>query len=421
VPDSEKKGTEVNYIKQYLGESGYVYDATNIRKRLANEAYGRYTEQEEDQDLIKYAEEQYIKAVYPKEMDEYLVEGAVLTCTMVTNDSKKYRDKEYAVTLPKTKTNLFVTENENASGCEGLRYATVKDTEKGVNIPPFRCNCMLAPYNDKEWEALEADESCIEGGTCRALMNLNEEWDNLPSKQSYMLFWNEKLRWMFSGITMSSILFCKHGGIITPIKSGQMKLLYTSDLDMEWYKYNKKLLRQIDAIAPEYDELIQRFKKAYDKNQSRYQRLAKQMNIPPELLAVIHYRENSDDYLQGKFNVYLHNGETLGIVTTKKPEGLLYYDFDEAALDAIDDKQDIIHKLGITYETRDMVAMLCFMETYNGKGYYIHKYVNPYLYSGTNIYVSGKYVSDGNYNSEAVDKQVGCYVLLEALLGEKGL
>ena len=221
MPDNEQKVTEKNYIKQYIGESGFTYDATNIRKKLAKEAYARYAEREENQNPLKYAEEEYIAAAYPKEKEEYLVEGAVLTCTMATTDTKKYRDKEYEVILPGKKTILCVTENIDASCCDNLHYATINDTKKVHNIPPFPCNCILAPYNDKEWEALEADESCLEEGTCKALMNLNEEWDNLPSEQTHMLFWNEGRRRTFPGITMSSILFCKHGGIITADESGQ--------------------------------------------------------------------------------------------------------------------------------------------------------------------------------------------------------
>lgn len=247
-------------------------------------------------------------------------------------------------------------------------------------------------------------------------MKLNDEWDNLPQADGEEQQVND-----IPLISMGSILFCRHGGIITPAMSGQEPILHNASLDVEWYIYNKNMIKKIDTIDPELDESVSQFKEVYDKNRSRYVRLAKQMGIPPELLAVIHYREEDNDYLEGKFNVYLHNGETLGSVTIKDPKGKLFYDFDEAALDAMYDQRSKLRMLGITYETRDMTAMLCFLETYNGKGYYNHQHVNPYLYSGTNVYVSGKYVSDGVYDPETVDKQIGCYVLLDALLGEEGL
>lgn len=215
MPDKKKETIEKNYIKQYIGESGYVYNLTNIREQLAKEAYKRYTEQEEEE-LQKYTEEQYISAIYPKETDEYLVEGAVLKCTMATLEKKTYKNKDYSAVLPSERTFLKVTENKVASCNGGLCYATVNDSKKTDNIPPFRCNCMLAPYTDEEWGALEADESCKEEGTCKALMNLNKEWDNLPRVDGDAQQVNG-----ISIINMGSILFCRHGGIITPDESGQ--------------------------------------------------------------------------------------------------------------------------------------------------------------------------------------------------------
>ena len=96
----------------------------------------------------------------------------------------------------------------------------------------------------------------------------------------------------------------------------------------------------------------------------------------------------------------------------------MYTNFDDAALNAIAEKSSIIRQLNLTYETQDMTAMLCFLETYNGLGYYKNNRVNPYLYSGTNVYTSGKYVADGVYDPNAVDNQVGGYILLDALLSK---
>lgn len=125
------------------------------------------------------------------------------------------------MTLSK-ETVLTVTENPQAKCCGYLYHATVEDRKVEINIPPFRCNCRREPHNDKEWAKLEADESCMEEGTCKALINLNDQWDNLPAENPYLLFWNEDRRGMVQGITMSSMLFCRHGGIITPVISGQI-------------------------------------------------------------------------------------------------------------------------------------------------------------------------------------------------------
>lgn len=225
MPDQEKKEEkELKYVQGYVSEGGYTIDATNIRKRLAKEAYERYTEKEEAE-LQQYTEEQYFAELYPKEHDEYLVEGAVLTCTMTTKAKKIYRDKKYIVEFPCERTTLSVTENIALTCCD-LPHATIKDAKKkddanNNNIPPFRCNCILAPYTDEEWAALEADEACLTEGTCRALMKLNDEWDNLPQADGEGQQVND-----IPLISMGSILFCRHGGIIIPEYSGQIPERY---------------------------------------------------------------------------------------------------------------------------------------------------------------------------------------------------
>lgn len=222
MPDQDKKEEKkLNYVQGYVSEGGYTIDATNIRKRLAKEAYERYTEREEEE-LQKYAEEEYIAKLYPEEHDEYLVEGAVLTCTMTTKAKKIYRDKEYDVKSPCQTTTLSVTENKVLKCCD-LPHATIKDAKKkddvnNNNIPPFRCNCILAPYTDEEWATLEADETCLTEGTCRALMKLNDEWDNLPQADGEEQQVND-----IPLISMGSILFCRHGGIIMAEESGQKR------------------------------------------------------------------------------------------------------------------------------------------------------------------------------------------------------
>mgnify|MGYP001782812480 FL=1 len=59
--------------------------------------------------------------------------------------------------------------------------------------------------------------------------------------------------------------------------------------------------------------------------------------------------------------------------------------------------------------------MVSFAEVYNGLGYYYNGHVSPYIYSGTSAYTSGKYVSDSNYDANAVDKQPGIYILIRKI------
>lgn len=60
--------------------------------------------------------------------------------------------------------------------------------------------------------------------------------------------------------------------------------------------------------------------------------------------------------------------------------------------------------------------MAAFAERYNGLGYYNKDKISPYVYSGTSIYTGGKYVRDGVYDANVVDKQPGVYILISAII-----
>ncbi len=61
-------------------------------------------------------------------------------------------------------------------------------------------------------------------------------------------------------------------------------------------------------------------------------------------------------------------------------------------------------------------AALTKLEEYNGLGYAARGRPSPYIWSGTNQYVSGKYVRDGVYDPNVVDSQLGCAGLLMAMM-----
>lgn len=165
----------------------------------------------------------------------------------------------------------------------------------------------------------------------------------------------------------------------------------------------------------------------YQENKAVYQEISDKTGFPPELIALLHYREagthlGTEEY----FNIYLHNGEQLGHPTQKKPSGKLFYDFDTAAIDALRGDYFVSLKkpLNISGSTKDIAALVTFAELYNGTGYFDNGYANPYLYSGTNIYDKGKYVEvyngkkyESQYDPDLVDEQVGVSILLAIILG----
>lgn len=55
---------------------------------------------------------------------------------------------------------------------------------------------------------------------------------------------------------------------------------------------------------------------------------------------------------------------------------------------------------------------LTILMKYNGVGQFLMGVPSAYLFSGTTVYVKGKYVADGKYDPEAVSKQIGVAALL---------
>ena len=170
---------------------------------------------------------------------------------------------------------------------------------------------------------------------------------------------------------------------------------------------------KIAQVKPEWQGAIDRAAKTLLAGKDRYQAIEKQTGVPWAWIAVAHYRE-----CNGDFRGVLHNGQRIvgtGQRTTIVPAGRgPFATWEESALDAI----AIMGwaKVNWTFE------MMCYKwETFNGFGYANMGRPSPYVWSGTNIYVQGKYVSDGVYDPQAVDQQVGCvpiYLRLIELSGE---
>ena len=198
---------------------------------------------------------------------QYLVDGAVLRCDQAMTDDVVFTEWGEKVVLENKADEvcniiLNVSENpvyedddsENSMTINGLRYATVKDTIKNVNIIVPKCNCRLAADREKEEERIRNDLDRNKNGVCMHLMRLNEEWDNYEVKDAKgfaikyakrvnvapspfsagagrVLDESEDVVWEeVEGITMTSVLFCKHGGLIMPVTSGQDSVSMSLDI-----------------------------------------------------------------------------------------------------------------------------------------------------------------------------------------------
>ena len=150
----------------------------------------------------------------------------------------------------------------------------------------------------------------------------------------------------------------------------------------------------------------------YRRNQSRYEAIQNMRpnGVPAPILFCLHYRESDNN-----FKCHAHEGSSLMHRTKYEPKGRplhpeppytfeisaedAYYVFEKPTLDKIDWK--------------NKQASLDKMESFNGYGYRAKGIPAPYLWSGTSLYVSGKYVSDGVFSRTAVDKQLGCAAILK--------
>jgi lysozyme family protein len=61
-------------------------------------------------------------------------------------------------------------------------------------------------------------------------------------------------------------------------------------------------------------------------------------------------------------------------------------------------------------------GVLTINEAYNGLGYARKGRPSPYIWAGSDQYVSGKYIADGKYDPKHVDTQLGVAIMLKAMM-----
>ncbi len=143
------------------------------------------------------------------------------------------------------------------------------------------------------------------------------------------------------------------------------------------------------------------------KNKVRYQSVETITQVPWYLIASIHHMEANND-----FSKCLANGDPIDRKTIHVPAGKgPWHDFEASAIDAL-------HYDGLAGKENWSVGMcLEYSEKFNGTGYlkYHPSILSPYLWSYTNLYTKGKYVSDGRFDANAVSHQIGVAALFKAL------
>lgn len=178
-----------------------------------------------------------------------------------------------------------------------------------------------------------------------------------------------------------------------------------------WSKEYKQLWKTM-TVSPDWQTQANAIAKKIVANQSRYAATVANTSVPWWFVAVVHAMECSL-----RFDQHLHNGDPLSGQTVRvprgrPPSGSAPFTWEDSARDSI------------IYEKLDQVtdwslpSVLYHWHRYNGinNEYKRRKIPTPYLWSGSQHYRKGKYVADGEFDPEAVSRQVGAAVLLKSLI-----
>ena len=141
---------------------------------------------------------------------------------------------------------------------------------------------------------------------------------------------------------------------------------------------------------------------------ARYQAVSARTGVPWAVIAVIHERECSQDWTGS-----LAQGDPWNRVSVHVPAGRgPFRSWEEAAIDAL------VNCSPYAARNKDwsIGRTLTKLEQYNGLGYAARGRPSPYIWSGTDQYGSGKYVRDGVYDPNVVDRQPGCAGLLRTMM-----
>lgn len=143
------------------------------------------------------------------------------------------------------------------------------------------------------------------------------------------------------------------------------------------------------------------FKAMYDAVQAK-------TVVPWYVTGALDYREEDFDH-----QAYLGNGDPLDRPTVHVPKGRgPFSDWQSGAIDSIHISGWDRLPSGAHW---DVVTALMKCEAYNGLGYDRMGLRSPYVWAGTNMQQRGKYTSDGHFDPNAWDTQLGCAAILLAL------
>jgi lysozyme family protein len=147
------------------------------------------------------------------------------------------------------------------------------------------------------------------------------------------------------------------------------------------------------------------------QHQAAYERIERATGVPWPMVGGLHSRESDLN-----FKTHLHNGDSLNARTRHVPAGRPVkgnppFEFEASAIDALTMSP---HKLNrVTAWSCERI--LYESEKYNGWGY-LKRGNSPYVWSWTDLYHGGKFVSNGVYRSDVWDSQAGVVAIFKELI-----
>ena len=167
--------------------------------------------------------------------------------------------------------------------------------------------------------------------------------------------------------------------------------------------YNAATIPSASVLDPIVDKIV-KYKSTYD-----------QVGIAPwYFIGAIHHMESDQD-----FNTHLFNGDPLTHRTVNEPVG---YPKEEPDTPngyswVFSAKAALIYDNWNNWPDWTVIGGLYKVEAYNGWGYRLyHQTFTPYLWSGTQFYVRGKYNGDGHYDPTVISKQIGVVPILKRMV-----
>lgn len=177
--------------------------------------------------------------------------------------------------------------------------------------------------------------------------------------------------------------------------------------------------RPYDSLSGEYLTLLARMKITRGDDamarareilplKPRYAAVAAKIGEPGAIVVLMALNERESS---SSMATYLGNGQRLTRFTTIVPKGRGPFQSWEAGA------EDALH-LDHLDDVKDWCwARACYeQELFNGFGYRSRGLHTPYLWSGTNVYSSGKFISDGVFDASVKDSQLGTIPVMLALV-----